>query len=324
MIDTKSGKSTKKLIDEFFEVKGNENTTKSYRSKIYRDEVWQYEVELSKPLTEMDTEEIVTLINSFKNKLGKKPNPAGYNAICYIFREFFSWYRYAYNKTMNNPMDDRRFISRSEITRTFGAKTLQMDEFEENISDMREDSADEKSADYTEMIYRMALEGFANTVQILSIKEDMIDFEKCIINLDETSSKHVSTGLMNLMIKCHEYEEFLYKNKRKQSLLSFKDSYVKIPTKNVGNDIKEEALKLNRYLYNNGIKDMSYTDCYRLGLIEYLKQTVSMGDLRMFVELDPNDKEYRLAKIKVESEMSKYGVEISSTWAKSLLCSYIH
>ena len=89
MIDIVSGKTTKQLVDEFFDDRGNSNITKSYKSKIYRNEVWNFEYEAQKPLTEMNADEIITLIKTFTNNSGKRPNSDGYNAICYIFREFF-------------------------------------------------------------------------------------------------------------------------------------------------------------------------------------------------------------------------------------------
>ena len=92
MIDKMSAKSTKTLVDEFFENRGNPNITKSYRSKIYRNEVWNFEQEVQKPLTEMNSDDVIALIRTYMNGSGKKPNSDGYNAICYIYREFFAWY----------------------------------------------------------------------------------------------------------------------------------------------------------------------------------------------------------------------------------------
>lgn len=324
MIDTVSGKTTKELIDEFFDDRGNANITKSYKSKIYRNEVWNFEYEAQKPLTEMNTGEIITLIKTFTNNSGKKPNSDGYNAICYIFREFFAWYINKYSVNITSPMADRRLNGRSEIQRTFKVEMLTLDKFEQNIADMRAASQDDKSADYVEMIYRCALEGFAGTDRIISIKDDMIDLENNIIDFrDGRPVMVISNRLKNLMIKCHEYNEFSYINRRKQQILHFNGSYIGIPTNSVGDNIKEESKKLNRYLYNNGIKDMSFTDCYRLGLIEYLKREIGIGDLRLFVELRTCENGYKDIKNEIDYYMARYGVKFSDTWLKEILKSYV-
>lgn len=324
MIDTVSGKTTRSLIDEFFEERGNHNITKSYKSKIYRNEVWNFEQEVGKPLTMMDADEIITLIKTFTNNSGKKPNSDGYNAICYIFREFFAWYINKYNADIISPMSDRRLNGRSEIQRTFKVEMMTLERFEQNIADMREASYDDESSDYVEMIYRCALEGFPDTEKIISIKEDMIDFDNQIINFrDGRPGMSISNRLMNLMVKCHGYSEFAYVNKRKQQLLQFKGSYIGIPTNTVGDNIKEEAKKLNRYLYNNGIKDMSFTDCYRLGLIEYLKREIGIGDLRLFVELRTCENGYKEIKNEIQYHMARYGVKFADTWLKEILKSYV-
>ena len=324
MIDSVSGKTTKQLVDEFFDDRGNSNITKSYKSKIYRNEVWNFEYEAQKPLTEMHTDEIITLIKTFTNNSGKKPNSDGYNAICYIFREFFAWYINKYKVDITNPMIDRRLSGRSEIQRTFKADILTLEKFEQNITDMRAYSQDDKSSDYVEMIYRCALEGLSDTEQIISIKENMIDFDNCTIDFfDGTPKLHISNRLMNLIIKCHEYNEFFYVNNRKQQLLRFKGSYIGIPTNTVGDNLKEESKKLNRYLYNNGIKDMSFTDCYRLGLIEYLKKEMGIGNLRLFVELRTCENGYKDIKKEVQYYMGRYKVKFSDTWLKEILKSYV-
>lgn len=324
MIDIVSGKTTKQLVDEFFDDRGNSNITKSYKSKIYRNEVWNFEYEAQKPLTEMNADEIITLIKTFTNNSGKRPNSDGYNAICYIFREFFAWYINKYKADITNPMIDRRLNGRNEILRTFKVEMLTLEKFEQNIADLRSLSCDEESTDYVEMIYRCALEGFNGTDKIISITEDMIDFSSQVINFrDDRLVIKISNRLMNLMIKCHGYSEFSYANKKKQQLLRFRGSYIGIPTNNVGDNVKEEAKKLNRYLYNNGIKDMSFTDCYRLGLIEYLKREIGIGDLRLFVELRTYENGYKEIKNEIQYHMARYGVKFSDTWLKEILKSYV-
>lgn len=323
MIDKASKKSTKELVDEFFNEKNNKNITKSYRSKIYRDEIWNYEYECQKPFTEMDTEELINLIKTFTNSSGKRPNADGYNAICYIFREFFNWYQRKYKGRKDNPMVNVRLNGRSDMKRTFKIEPLTLDQFERNISDMRSFVADDRAADYIELIYRCALEGFKNTEDILSVEECNIDFENQSIELYDNNIITISNRLMNLFIKCHEYNEFSYGRNKKQVLLRFNNSYIGIPTKTVGKNLKTEAHKMNRYLFNNGIKDMSYTDCYRLGFIEYLKKNIGLGDLRLFIELKPYEEGYREIAYKVEFYLADYHVPFTTLWAKQLLKSYI-
>lgn len=322
MKDKNAGKTTQLLVNEFFEYRNNEDFKKSYRSKIYRDEVWNFEVEIGKAFTEMDSNEIIAMIKTFRNSAGAKPNPVMYRQVCYIFKQFFAWYQATYKVRMENPMNDSRLMR--GYKHTFDADILTLEQFERNIADVREISKDEKVADYIEMIYRMALEGITDTAKIISIKEDMIDFENNLIYLaDGRRPVSISYRLANLMKKCHQYNEFTYSKNKKISLLTFNNSYIGIPTNSMSSDVRKEANKINRYLLNNGSSDMSFTDCYRLGLMEFLKKKIGHDVLKQYVELNNRSAEGKAINAEVEYWCAMYDVKISSQWVRQLLLTYL-
>lgn len=323
MKDNNTGKTTQLLIDEFFQYRNNENFSKSYRSKIYRDEIWNFEVEIGKAFTEMDSNEIIDMIKTFRNSVGAKPNPATYRQICYVFKEFFAWYQATYKIKMENPMNDSRLIK--GYKKTFCVNVLSVEEFEKNIFDVKATADDDRVADYIEMIYRMAFEGITDTQKIISIKEDMIDFDNQLIHLMEGRKPiSISNRLTNLIRKCHEYEEFTYHHKnRRTSLLKFNGSYIGVPTNTIGSDLRTEANKINRYLLNNGSKDMSFTDCYRLGMIEFFKKNIGDKALREYIEISPRSKEYKTLNAEIEYWCAFYDVKISTQWVRQLLIAYL-
>ena len=223
--------NTHDLIDEYFKTRP-ETTVRKIRSQIDRQELYDYERKIDKPLVDMDAMEIAEMIKTFTNKsFSKKVYKVSfrtYDTILSFLRDFFNWYIDNY-KVIKNPCNDKRIKGRN-VLHMFADSTdvFTKDSMEEAIVQIR-NSQIEEYADYQEAIIRMFYEGFPESIDIVNLKEGDVNKEKktAIVRGREIQ---LSDRLYELLHKINMMETYpAYRGD--YLMMSYRGSYFKYPTR---------------------------------------------------------------------------------------------
>lgn len=200
---------TKKVFDEYF-ASLPESTTRRIRASVDRPEVYEYETKTGKQLFDMTVDELFEMLSTFGNKTTSKSRSykgsySSYYQISSIYRNIWEYYIENY-EVIRNPWNNKRM--RGEA----GAKVLigEKDSFsKKNLDEIIDKIYGEYSIDnakYLECLLLLFYDGFANSAEIVNLKEEMISFRTRDIQLPGrtiTLSQHT----FDLLLSIHKMEE---------------------------------------------------------------------------------------------------------------------
>ena len=270
---------TKDYINSYLSTKP-EKTRIKIQKMIDRDEVYQYEEKLGKSIFEMDTDEIIRMLQTF-NRRSRGKTKISYNtivAIISLYRGFFDWYIYNV-EVIRNPFNSKKLRGRSieHIYTEEKKEKISQKKIEDAIKALRK-RENEEYADYCEMLIRMYFEGFANTLDIVSLKEEDMDHERKTVTI--RGKEHpLSDCLYELLVKIHNMEYFpAYRGE--YTLVQHDGSYLKFPTRESFTDVERDSVYWQQYLsrlFKNKIAPcfdirVNYRNIYLCGLYEKIAE----------------------------------------------------
>lgn len=274
---------TKKLFDMFFEGKDYDVVRKT-RPQIDRPEVYEYEKKIGKQLVEMDVDELFEMILSFNGN--RKFNNANYSIGYTSFNQIASYYRSLFNfyidnvEVIKNPFNDKRMRGTEATKRLAQGKDPFTKEMLDDVIRKLHADIDEYRAEYLECILLMFYDGFVSAPEIVSLKEDMIDFKNHTVRLPGRTIK-LSDRCFELLQKING-SSVLTGHRGDYEMVSYHGSYFKfcVRPKRVGDfqerDEAEVANLINREISKRikaeyGI-DINYRLVYFLGFVDFIKE----------------------------------------------------
>lgn len=177
---------TKTLFDEFFATK-DPKTERKIRSQIDRPEVYAHEIKIGKQLIDMNVDELFDMLSTFTGK--KKEDGAGYPIAYSSYMQISSFYRelfdfYSVNhEIIRNPWHDKRMKGQNALERLTQDRTPFTKSDLDNTIKMVYGTYDSDRAKYIECVLQLFYNGFAKAREIVSLKEDMINFKTNEIRL---------------------------------------------------------------------------------------------------------------------------------------------
>ena len=197
---------TKQFIDEFFEANTDINQNKTKKS-IDRPEVYKFEKEKGKKLLEMNPDELLEMISTFKQKnskhLGRSIALSSYSMIAYMFRRLWEYYNEMSDSPIRNPWYSRKLKGAEARKYLAGsAEVMSKNDFDEIISDIH-GAFDTEMANYLECVVLLFFYGIQRPAEIPMIKEPDINFKSRTIYLYGRSIK-ISDRALYLLQYVHK------------------------------------------------------------------------------------------------------------------------
>ena len=201
-------KSTARIINDFFDA----TATPEYKARnlktIDRPEVYAYERELDKQIFDMDVDELRGLMLSLNKRRvvgdDSKISYTTFDFISSVFRQLWNWY-IDNVRVIKNPWNDKRLRGR-ELTKLYAEnrESFSYANIKEIIDKIKFDYeilAPDYSK-YLECLILLFYDGFAESKEIVTFTEDMIDFENHTITIPRTTI-HLSDRCFELLQHLH-------------------------------------------------------------------------------------------------------------------------
>lgn len=324
--------TTKELIDEYFSTL-DEVTAKKTRAHIDRPEVYAYEKEIGKDLIDMNAEELLDMISTFGKKgMSKDGTSISYNSykqVLVLLRSLFDMYIMKY-QVIINPANSKLLKGKNAYERLKEGKTvLTFERLQEIIKIVYEDYPQNYyMPKYIELIILLFYCGFATSFEILSVKEDMIDFETRVVTLP-TKKIQLSERCLYLFKYFNEIKE-LEALKGYYYPVSWHDSYFKFCVRESqvgGFDNRTEqdvaamiVRSMTRKIRQEHKIDLNYRKIYSLGFYDYCVKQVGEDKTKELITATRNPEK----TAELQSLMDEYGfVTDNITTAKNILFAYI-
>jgi len=278
---------THKIIEEYLNdaFDGDQEQINKIRSFVDKPEVYAYEIELGKSIFEMSVDELFGMFDTFYNKRTLGTNDLSYAALMHSisrFRQLFEYYIEHY-EVIRNPFNDKRMKGKAAADRVMNSrKRFTTDDMNRAISMIRNDTDnDDTRPDYLECIILLFYNGFYNSREIVTLKENMIDIDACQIHLERTTLT-VSERCMSLLVKVHE-TKYMNALRGVQTMRFYKDYYFPYPIKQASKteeiDNKDDlevvlGRRINKQLNQNVVKkfgvDIRYNKLFWIGFYDRL------------------------------------------------------
>ena len=201
-------KSTEQIINDFFDA----TSTPEYKARnlktIARPEVYAYEKELDKQIFDMDVDELRGLMLSLNKRRivgdDSKISYTTFDFISSVFRQLWNWY-IDNVRVIKNPWNDKRLRGR-ELTKLYADNRepfsyVNIKAIIDRIKNDYEKLAPDY-AKYLECIILLFYDGFAESQEIVSFTEDMIDFGNHTVTIPRTTI-HLSDRCFELLQHLH-------------------------------------------------------------------------------------------------------------------------
>lgn len=324
-------KDTKVLLDEYFKTRP-ETTVLKIRGQIDRPELYSYEMEIGKPLIDMDAQEIATMLKGFKNRAFSKTtfkfSYRTYDMILSILRDFFNWYIDNY-EIIKNPCNDKMIKGKNATLLFADSENVFTTETVNEIIDKIRNSQEEEYADYLEAIVLLFYNGFPEAIDIVNMQESDVNHEKKTVMV-RGIERQLSDRLYELLVKINRME-ILPAYRGDYLFLSYRGSYFKFPTreryKHEFNEREPEywASYISRIL-NREIKikldiNVNARTFYLCGFYDYLVDSVGRDEANALITVGKNPENTR----KLMSIAKDYGiVEQNVTILKKIMLPFCH
>lgn len=325
---------TKQLFDEYYE-SASENAQKKSRPQVDRPEVYAFEIEIGKQLIDMNSDELIQMISTFKNNRRTdkdqneyKMSPRTYTQITCYYRDIFDYYSRKYTP-INNPfhLKEMRGVSAaSKVSKKSDPITI---EYVEDIIKKLYSEFDVYKAKYIECIIRLFLEGFANASEIANLKEEDINFETREVSLPRRRIV-LSEHTIELLKYVRTIPEF-YGNRATYPMVAWHGGYFKYNVSRKSESIFDSyPLEYVTVMINKRITvdvnrtfgcDLNYGKLYYLGAYLYLEKKCGGREKAAQIILSPrNDESSKMMNELIEEYhlLAKRPAEV-----KSLLVPYV-
>lgn len=207
---------TKQLFDEFATQKAA-NTSIAKRlilNAIDRPEVYEWEKKLNKQLIDMNEDELFDMILSFRKRTSGgvevRLSPNYMRNVIMWYRDLWNYYSKEYEAVINPFNYDK--LTMVNITKNLVKDTspITKETIDKIIKGIRMQN-DNTTADYLECLVLLFYCGVRDGKEIVSLKEDMIDFRKREIYFDDRTVK-LSARCMILLQRVHEMDSINSEN----------------------------------------------------------------------------------------------------------------
>lgn len=202
--------STMQLMNEFIEQKagGNKALERTINSVINRSEVYEWETKLNKQLIEMNEDELLDVILSFRvrvgNNTGRRVSPSTIRNALAWYNNLWDYYSKNYKLIINPFRYDKLSISNVLNAMMQDTPPITSETIAQIINTVR-NAWDEDMANQIECTILLFYCGFREAAEIVLLKEDMIDFKEKVIHLKDRDV-YVSDRCLFLLRKVHEVE----------------------------------------------------------------------------------------------------------------------
>lgn len=200
-------KPTEEVMKEYF-AQAKESVRKNIQGSIVRDELYEYEIELGKQIFDMNSEELIGLLLRYYSRSTSKHftlKQTTYTSIITYMRNIFDFYIYNYEPIVN-PWRTKEMKTKVILERLAAEATkVSWQDFEDVINKLYINYTKE-DAEYMECIIRLYYEGFKSASDLISIKENMINFRTKEVKYNGNSIK-LTDRTFSLLVKNHNTSE---------------------------------------------------------------------------------------------------------------------
>lgn len=270
-------RDTKEVFDLYFASLPSETARKT-RGQIDKKEVYRYEQEKKKQIFDLETvDELAGLLIA----MGQYSRRT-YQLIISHFRAIWEYYNYMdgvhpIRNPWNNPTLFKEICDKlDEYNRPISYETIK-EAFKKIDNDYQ--GLESGFGDYLKCIILLAYNGFADGQEIISMKEDMINFHSRRVSLPRGVTLRLSEECFDLLQRVHELEE-VRSLRRGFVAIPYHDSYFKIVTNDKGAaTLQDQSLseigsrlkrKLSQCVKNRRGVDVKYREVYLLGFYDYI------------------------------------------------------
>ncbi|MCD8190031.1 MAG: hypothetical protein LUD78_07395 [Clostridiales bacterium] len=269
---------TRELFDKYFATK-NKSTVSKISKQVDKPELYAYEVKIGKKLIDMNANEIYEMLKTFPGRTkGSKISTSSFMQVCSILRGVFDWY-IKNIQLIYNPMND-------DIFKGLGAmKNFIEDEEPPVTNELVEEfiqrlnaECEEGRAVYCESVVQLFWHGIRDINEIISIREDMLDFENNQIVMSHKTLDVPSRCLE--VLKANHEMEIVDAGKGYYVAIPYCGSYFKFLTREKYVPVfdsrkpNELSAQIFRAVRNEnakmGLPIFRMEDCYWLGVYNYL------------------------------------------------------
>ena len=316
---------TKEYLESYLATKPEKTRIKT-RRMIDRDELYEYEEKLGKTLFEMNTDEIIGMLQTF-NRRSRGKTKISYrtmDAIISMYRGLFDWY-IDNVEVVRNPFNSKLFRGRSAeiFYREVKEEKISKEKIEKALEILRSRECPEYAL-YCETITMMFFEGFANTLDIVSFKEEDLDHEHKTVMI--RGKKHqLSDRTYDLIIKAHNLE-YLPAYRGEYMMVPFEGSYMKFPRRESFLNDERDSSFVQMYLsrvFRNKVMPcfnfpVNYRNIYLCGLYEKIAEKYGKEKTDEMIT-SVGDRESNLILEKEAEDYGALGVSMSPSYVKKVL-----
>lgn len=278
--------TTQQLLDEYFadqERQGRD--VRRNRSQLDRPEVYAFEQKIGKQLVEFNADEILDMISTFQNKKNKfayaeegpKMSANSYKRYISGYKQIFLYY-VKHHELVRSPYDDPKLKGINVHMHRAESRDRMTWEKIENILNCLSTKYEAERASYYELIIRLFYDGFADTQEIINMKESDINFRRREVYVPGRIIR-LSERTFQLLLANHKATQ-METHRTKMDMVSWHGSYMKffVHTGRVSDfeslDSRAIARKITIPISSVIPKDfgvsMSYRRLYLLGFYDYL------------------------------------------------------
>ena len=217
--------STQELFDEFFAEAADPYMIRN-KNSVVRPEVFEFEKKIGKQFVDMNEEELIEMILTFKSKGGFPVGYTTYDPISTIYRRIFDYYS-QHHCPIYNPWNSKAMKGANVYERLLeGTTPLTWSFVEKMIDDLYKHNAPDR-AKYIECLIRMYHCGFKDPGEVVRLKECMINFRDKTVRL-EGYTVQLDDVCARLLVEVHNMERM--SGWRGDFLMStWRDGYFKYP-----------------------------------------------------------------------------------------------
>lgn len=279
---------TKEVFDLYFKDISSE-TAKKVRPQVDRPEVYAYEEKMGKQILDMTTDELLELLLSLNNerKFGESNFGISYGSIDQIASTYRSvWNYYIDNiEIIRNPWNDKKMRGMALVKKLSESKEKFTYSIIETVIKNLHNEYPEGNyiPKYIECIILLFYSGFAEAQEIVSLKEEMINFRTHEIRLTGRTVR-LSDRCFELLQYVHYLDE-IDTPRGMYRAISYNGSYFKFVIRekdvddfkdrsmtNVGAILTRKITMLVKKRYNI---DINYRIIYLLGFFDYIVKKTS-------------------------------------------------
>lgn len=324
---------TKEVFDLYFKDIPYE-TTRRTRQQVDRPEVYSFEELKGKQIFDLDVDELFELLLSFNNE--RKLGDSNFSVSYGTYDQISSMYRSIWNfyidniEVIRNPWNDKRMRGTAATERLAKSKEAFTYEIvDKAINNLyNEYPADNYTPKYIECLLLLFYNGFAESQEIVLLKEDMINFKTHEIRLTGRTI-HLSDRCFELLQYIHNLDE-IETPRGTYRAVPYHDGYFKFVVRARDADsfqtktLTEAGAVLTRKITmcvrkKFGI-DINYRILYLLGFYDYIvKETSPERARELVLSVRDGDDSQELVKYAVQ-----YGVVADNvTYIKKILRPFI-